>query len=157
MAKKAKVEKDTAERWLLTYSDLMNLLLILFILLYTLSKIDVEKYQTVAASLRNAFGDASSTQMIGDGGASVSLVSLIADAPSSVVPSTLEQEQMEEIQESVKEIIEQQGLTGQVDVTMQERGIVISISEKVLFRSGSADIEPAFLEIVKKIGDVLLS
>ncbi len=60
--------KDNSERWLLTYADLMNLLLILFILLYTMSKVDVSKYETVAASLRAAFGDASVNQIIGDSG-----------------------------------------------------------------------------------------
>jgi chemotaxis protein MotB len=157
LAKKEKVVKDTAERWLLTYSDLMNLLLILFILLYTLSKIDTAKYQTIAASLRSAFGEASSAQMIGDGGAAPSMVSLISDAPASVVPSKLEKEQMEQIEENIEEIIKQQGLEGQVDVTLQERGIVISMSEKVLFRSGSAEIEPNFVGIVEKIGGVLRS
>ncbi len=156
MAKKEKVVKDTAERWLLTYADLMNLLLVLFILLYALSKIDVERYQTVAASLRAAFGDATSTQMIGEGGAAASLIALQADAPASVVPARLEQQQMEEIQENIEEIIEKQGLTGEVEVSMQERGIVISISEKVLFRSGSADMETDFVGIIEKIGGVLL-
>jgi len=57
MAKKNKgPEKDNSERWLLTYSDLMNLLLILFIILYCSSKIDAKKAEAVANSMHEGFG-----------------------------------------------------------------------------------------------------
>ncbi|MBP8639827.1 MAG: flagellar motor protein MotB [Oscillospiraceae bacterium] len=52
---KPKVEKDTSERWLLTYSDLMNLLLILFIILYTSSKLDAQKAAAMSESLQEGF------------------------------------------------------------------------------------------------------
>jgi len=157
MAKKVKPEKDTSERWLLTYSDLMNLLLILFILLYTMANVDVAKYQQVAASLRAAFGDTASAQVIGDGGASPSMVSLDATAPSPVVPAQLEDQQLQNIKETVEKLISQQGLYGQVDVTLQERGIVISIGEQVLFKSGSADIEAASKNSIIQIGkDIIM-
>ncbi|MEK7475478.1 MAG: flagellar motor protein MotB [Candidatus Coatesbacteria bacterium] len=43
-------------RWLLTYSDLVTLLLILFIMLYSMSKIDAAKFKELAQLLRAAFG-----------------------------------------------------------------------------------------------------
>lgn len=156
MAHKAKVEKDTSERWLLTYADLMNLLLILFILLYTMANVDVAKYQEVAASLRAAFGDSASMQVLGDGGAASSMVNLEATAPSPVIPAKLEQEQAEALKEDITEIIKKEGLSGDVEVAIQERGVVISIQEKVLFESGSADIEADSIPTIEKIGRVLL-
>lgn len=154
---KTKVEKDTSERWLLTYADLMNLLLILFILLYTMSKMDIVKYQTVAASLRAAFGETSATQVIGESGANPGLINLEGSSPSPVVQAQMEEQQMQEIQEEVTEVIKQKGLEGQVDVTIQERGIVISIEEKVLFKSGSADLDDASKHTIEMIGKVLLA
>ncbi len=154
---KTKVVKDTSERWLLTYADLMNLLLILFILLYTISKVDVSKYETVAASLRGAFGDASVNQVIGDAGGAPSLINLEGQNPSPVVEAQMEEQQMEEIRENITEVIEMEGLSGEVDVTVEERGIVISIAEKVLFKSGSADLDADSKLTIEKIGKVLLA
>lgn len=155
--KKEKIVKDNAERWLLTYADLMNLLLILFILLYSMANVDVAKYQQVAASLRAAFGDSSAASFMSEDGAGVSLINLDANAPSPVMPSQLEEQQMEEVKDRVNEIIDKEGLQGDVEVSLQERGVVISIREKVLFKSGSADIEDESRSTIARIGKVLLA
>ena len=154
---KEKIVKDTSERWLLTYADLMNLLLILFILLYTMANVDIAKYQTVAASLRAAFGDATVNQVIGDAGGAPSLINIEGNNPSPVVEALMEEQQMEEVKESISKVIEKEGLSNQVEVTIEERGIVISIAEKVLFRSGSAELEPDSKQTIEKIGKVLLA
>ena len=157
MAKKAALEKDTSERWLLTYADLMNLLLILFILLYTMANVDVEKYQQVATSLRAAFGTSSGAQMLGDGGGAPSMIDLGSIAPSSVVPANLEEQQMQEVQETVEKLVGELGLEGKVAVSIQERGIFISIGEQVLFKSGSADLEAQAKTNITKIGMEILT
>ncbi len=152
---KAKVEKDTAERWLLTYADLMNLLLIFFIILYTISQTDVAKFNQLAESLREAFGESTASSFISESGAGTSIIPLENTAPSPVIPSTLEDQQMEEVKEKVTEIIKNENLTGEVEVSMQERGVLISIKEKVLFKSGSAEIEPESRQTVEKLGGAL--
>lgn len=154
---KMKLLKDNSERWLLTYADLMNLLLILFILLYTMASTDVAKYQQVAASLRAAFGDTSAMQIITEGGASPSIINLGNTAPASVVPAELEEQQAEALRNDITEIVKKEGLSGQVEVTMQERGVVVSIEERVLFKSGSADLEADSIPTIEKIGRVLLA
>ncbi len=154
---KVKVQKDNAERWMLTYADVMNLLLILFIILYTMANVDVAKYQEVAASMRAAFGESSAAVVIGDSGGAPSMISLESTAPSSVVPSSLEEQQMQEVQETVKKLVADLGLSSQVDVSLQERGIFISIGEQVLFKSGSADIENKSKEDIAKIGREILA
>ena len=154
---KPKVEKDNAERWLLTYADLMNLLLILFIILYAMSQISVAKFNELATSLRSAFGDSSPASVISQGGAGNSLIPLEAIAPSSVIPAKLEEQQMEAVKETVSQIVQHENLQGEVDVSIQERGVVISIKEKVLFRPGSAVIEDASKQTLESIGRVLLS
>lgn len=159
MAKvKTKLAKDTSERWLLTYSDLMNLLLILFIMLYTMANVDVEKYQQVSTSLRRAFGNYSGGSLIGEGGGSPSILDLGGSLdPDAVVPTDTEKQQMEAVQKEVQELVNELGLTSGVSVTSQERGIYISIGEQVLFRSGSADIEEEAKNNIIKIGKEILS
>lgn len=155
-APKPKVEKDNAERYLLTYADLMNLLLILFIILYAMSTLQQSKFEQLAASLRAAFGDSAAAAYISQGGAGNSLLNFDTTAPSPVVPSSLEEQQMEAVKDTVSKIIEKEKLNGNVEVTIQERGVVISIKEKVLFAPGSADIDPGSKDTVLKIGKVLL-
>lgn len=154
---KVKVEKDNSERWLLTYADLMNLLLILFILLYTMANVDVAKYQQVAASMRAAFGDQAAATVIGDSGGAPSMITLETTAPSPVVPASLEEQQMQEVQDTVEKLVSKLGLEGQVDVSLQERGIFISIGEQVLFKSGSADIDEMAKGNIAKIGKEILA
>ena len=51
MSKKPKTVKDNTERYLITYSDLMNLLLILFIILFSMSQVNSKKAQMFAEAL----------------------------------------------------------------------------------------------------------
>lgn len=153
---KEKVVKDNAERWLLTYADLMNLLLILFIILFAMSQVDSVKFQQLSQSLSATFGSGSDSFLQGSGGGN-SLVNFPATAPSPVIPSQLEEQQLEALQGKVAEIVISEGLSGNVSVAMQERGIVISIQEQLLFKSGSSEIEGNSQSQVLKIGKDILS
>jgi chemotaxis protein MotB len=53
--KKRHEEPENAERWLITYADLITLLLAFFILMYTMSKQDAQKYQEVSGHLKAVF------------------------------------------------------------------------------------------------------
>ena len=55
MRKKKEEEHDNLERWLITYSDLITLLLAFFIMMYTFSKQDAQKYEEVSEYLRAIF------------------------------------------------------------------------------------------------------
>ena len=46
---------DNEERWLLTYSDLITLLFVLFVVMYAISTTDVRKLTVLAQSLSAAF------------------------------------------------------------------------------------------------------
>lgn len=54
---KKKEKKENSERWLLTYSDLITLLLAFFIILYAMSNINQEKYEEMAQGMNQEFGD----------------------------------------------------------------------------------------------------
>src|SRR5919199_993234 len=46
---------ENAERWLLTYADLITLLMVFFVVLYSMSQADSEKFRKVSAALSSAF------------------------------------------------------------------------------------------------------
>ena len=46
---------ESSERWLVSYADFITLLMVLFVVLYSMGKTDVEKYKRLAESMRSAF------------------------------------------------------------------------------------------------------
>jgi chemotaxis protein MotB len=48
-------EHESEERWLLTYADMITLLMALFMVLFSISSINISKYQTLQKSLKAAF------------------------------------------------------------------------------------------------------
>lgn len=154
---KEKVVKDNSERWLLTYADLMNLLLILFIILFAYSQIDTQKFQQLSQSLSSAFGSGEPPSVVQGGASGNSLVNFPATMPSPVIPSKIEDQQMQALEEQINGLVDSEGLKGNVSVTMEDRGIVVRINEKILFKSGSAIIEPDDQDALIKIGRDLLS
>lgn len=54
--KQAHEEHENAERWLLTYADMITLLMAFFIMLYSMSQIDIKKFSAVASSVRAELG-----------------------------------------------------------------------------------------------------
>ncbi len=154
---KEKIIKDTSERWLLTYADLMNLLLIFFIILYSMSQMDQQKFEEFSQSFQEVLGTSTGSTFMPTSGGGNSPINLGANAlpASPVIPSRNEQQQMEAVRESVSELIQSGGLGGNVDVRLEERGIVISITAQLLFKPGSADLEPDSKPTIEEIGEVL--
>jgi chemotaxis protein MotB len=163
---KVKVEKDNNERYLLTYGDLMNLLLIFFIILYSMSQVDAQKFQQLSSSFKSTFGDYASGKLINQGGGGTNIVPSLNPSDSSTpTPTasangsglTAEEKGTQEVKQKVEQLITQQNLQGNLEVELQERGVVISITANLLFASGSADIEKDSLSILDKIGNILLA
>jgi len=154
---KAKVVKDNTERYLLTYADLMNLLLILFIILFAYSQVDTVKFQQLSQSLGAAFGNGSPPSVVQGSSSGNSLIDFPATMPSPVIPSSLEEQQIEGLKEELSGMVKSEGLSGDVSVKMTERGIVMSIEASLIFKSGSAELEKESLDKVLKIGTDILS
>src|SRR5512145_337762 len=53
--KKREEEHENLERWLITYADLITLLLAFFIMMYVFSKQDAQKYDEVVGHLKTIF------------------------------------------------------------------------------------------------------
>jgi chemotaxis protein MotB len=57
-------EEGGGERWLVSYSDFITLLMVLFVVLYSMGQIDVEKYKRLAESMRTAFSVGSASNVV---------------------------------------------------------------------------------------------
>lgn len=151
MQKKPKAEKDTSERYLLTYADMMNLLLILFIVLYSMSKVDAQKAQAVAKSLREGFNN----QGVGSFVMANSAKGDTSSAVSKAVNQSIEDMEYMSLYREIMSLINKNGLANKVVVQIDKNGVVISLSENVLFERGSADLSGSSSNLVVSIGNLL--
>jgi len=143
-----KESEGNKERWLITYADMITLLLIFFIVMYTLSKIDAAKFETLAESLAAVFGAGS--MVLDSPGPQV-----IPGTPPEQVQDIVEKAQLDNLKKKLENYIQENGLATRVSVTTEERGIVLSFQDNVLFELGSARLTPRAREILDKVAPIL--
>lgn len=150
MKKHKRPQKDMTERWLLTYSDLMNLLLILFIILFCASKIDAEKAAAVAQSMREGFGYVEQSAEQGEAG---ELYQMTDGNPDTYW--SREDLAYQEFFQEILALLKKEGLLESVDISLDDRGVVISFKDTALFSSGSAELSADAAELIDGIGTML--
>lgn len=125
------------ERWLLTYADLITLLVVFFIVMYSMSLTDVRKFQNVAGSLSKAFNNGVLTGTDGAG-----LTESGGKAVASMFLDAVEKKDFNAIVDTLGRVVRADNSDAAVDVTTSYDGIVISISGSTLFPSGRAELRP---------------
>ncbi|MGI9862064.1 OmpA family protein [Moorella naiadis] len=153
--KGAHANKDNQERWLLTYSDLITLLMIFFVVMYAISDTNAQKLAALASSLTQTFTGAPATCVLPDGGLP-SVVPGIAPAPGDAAAGgTKESAELARARAELQQYIQQEGLEGQVTLRTEDRGLVVSMADAVLFPSGSAELTPDARTILQQVGRAL--
>lgn len=130
------------ERWLLTYSDMITLLMIFFIMMYVISNVNMQKFQSLAASLRAVLKGEPTGMFLQAG-------------PSFVAGEGTEAKQLSQIEKELESYLQKRGLDRLVTVREEERGLVISFQETVLFPRGSAELTPEAKNIISQVGAIL--
>jgi chemotaxis protein MotB len=150
------------ERWLLTYADLITLLMVFFVVLYSLGKADVAKFARLQASIQRAFrvevlrGN-DPTSLRGQDGSNVP-TSVISEAVAQRPSSSQEQglvSTLEELRRALVELPENERAKEHVRVGLARDGVVISLSGNVLFDSGRADLKAEGLVLLDELADRL--
>jgi chemotaxis protein MotB len=150
MKRKKKKEEHVDEAWLLPYSDMLTLLLALFIVMFAMAKVDDEKFQEI----RNEFGSILSSHSTGspaigsviDMGNSAkeknktATTSSEAKAQEEAARIQLENQQLEKVSTQLQKDLEESALEGQSDVSLEADGLHITLDSSILFASGSASI-----------------
>ena len=160
MAKKKrspKHEEENGEAWLLPYSDLMTLLLALFIALFAISQTDQKKVSELSQAFSSAFnmGGPSMFDKMGPN------VGRRAESPSDEDKGNsayiAENKKLEEVQKKMEEYIQQSGMSEQLSTQLTEEGLMIRIKERALFPSGSAQLAAQSKSIIPVVAGVLAS
>jgi chemotaxis protein MotB len=164
MAKKKRGHEEgheNAERWLLTYADMITLLMLFFIVLWSMSQVDQSKYEKVSQSLEAILAGGDFGILNWNGGKPSPGV--LASAPKETGrPDTSRagtgksatggtSAMMSRAVSTLQSLIRE----GKVRVTMDERGAAISIAADVGFGANSADLDPEGLRVVGQVADFL--
>lgn len=155
--KRTKEPESVDESWLLPYSDLLTLLLALFIVLFASSTVDTEKLERMSAVFNEVF----------DGGHGI--MDSSAPTPTPVpIPNDLDGEESEnssyvedqrslgEIQARVDEYIAVHELENQFETAMSDEGLLVTIRDSVLFNPGKADIKAEYLPLAEELTELLV-
>lgn len=143
-----------SQRWLLTYSDMITLMMVFFVMLFSTAQIDLEKYRRVAQSLQRAFGGGSGAIIVPiseeEGGSWESEYSkpVLIEAPTVSYDPT-------DVSSELGDAIARAGIEGQVSVRTHIEGVIISLSEDLIFPPGSAELQPKGKEALDDIAAVL--
>lgn len=164
------------ERWLITYADMITLLMVLFIVLFSMSQVDLAKFEQLKQSLNGAFGASSGGRSSpiegGDGVLPGSTVPIALPSPvdraaqaalatqeAKEVAAAAEQAVLEETKAQLGVALDQAGLGGAgIGMRVERRGLVVTIaSDKVLFHPGQATLRPEGHVIIRQLARPLAS
>ncbi|MBX2883456.1 MAG: OmpA family protein [Granulosicoccus sp.] len=157
--------------WIMTFADLMSLLMCFFVLLLSFSEMDLQKYKQVAGSMKFAFGIQRKikSDVVPKG------TSLVTDKyspgrpdPNTVINEIRQQttdetlddlevdkaelaEQAEDLKELLKTILEEEIEEGMLDLVQINNNVYIRVREKDSFPSGSVTLTGKFLDVLSKL------
>jgi len=170
MALKKEPEKQpNHERWLVSYGDLLTLLLAVFVVMYAMSQSDKKKTEEVMQSMQAAFGMARA-------GAPAPKINVITSNAINPIPdikprisSPIDKGQnnvnrprtmatdsdFRQIKSALEAYLTKEGIREKVNVNITKRGLVVSLKEAGFFDSGSAAVKPQSLTTIAAIAETL--
>ncbi|WP_456417484.1 flagellar motor protein MotB [Thiolapillus sp.] len=161
--------------WVMTFADLMSLLLAFFVLLFSFSEMDVQKYKQVAGSMKQAFGVQRQVK-VKDPPKGINIIAR-EFSPGQTQPTPMNQVRqstmddyrqfpvlgvnkpkktdLEKEGEKIKLALKEEIDKGFIEVDIEDQKIIIRIQEKGSFPSGSANMIEPFKEVITKINKAI--
>lgn len=155
---KKKKEKKGSPLWMATFSDLMTLILVFFILLFSFSEVDANKFRMIANSFKGIYDEGSS--------------SILQEPISSPInfdnpPMDMDNiknngkkgndKKLDELLVEVQEYLEEHDLEGVITATREERGVELVLQEDVLFDSGQAVVKQQAKPFLGTVADLIVT
>ncbi|WP_336922286.1 flagellar motor protein MotB [Aquipuribacter sp. SD81] len=182
-AKHEEEEHENHERWLISYADMITLLMVLFVVMFAISNVDQKKFAALSEGLASGFGAPRYIAVAGgdaviDGKGplvdpmKLDVVSLVVaggetaleqadpadaeDAQRAVAEAQAELASLEEVAAQAREALAAEDLEGSADFRITEDGLVVVLfADDVFFASGSAELQPTGAVVVDAIAPAL--
>jgi len=170
-------EQENEERWLLTYADMITLLMALFMVLFSITSVNKSKLEILSKTLQEAFSGKvlpggqsirstgadskavstpSATPPIPAISTLVGQASAPSAAPSAAAAQLREQEDFRRLKRQIDEYARQKGIQDKLQTVIAQRGLVIRLlTDRVLFDSGLAELKTAAAPILSKVAQIL--
>lgn len=132
-----------APAWMVTYGDAVTLLLAFFVLLFTFSTIDLQRFQQIMSAFQGSIS-------VLDGGRTVT-----TDQSLETQMSELDLEQLQRLHAELQEFLEVEGLTGSVEVHLEERGVTVRFADQLFFDLGQAVLKPEAVGVLESLSPIL--
>ena len=174
-------EKAGIPAWVVTFADLMSLLMCFFVLLLSFSEIDAQKFKQIAGELSKAFGVQREVPTLEIPRGTSPIFDKFSPAPpeptvlnevkqtttdeppeletmkspADIAVETAIQEQMNNTLKQVQSVLDPAIRAGRANVSLEHQRIVIRVEEKGAFPSGSADLTWEFEGLLLEMADIL--
>jgi chemotaxis protein MotB len=146
----------SSERWLVSYSDFITLLMVLFVVLYSMGQTDILRYKALAKNLKAAFTLGGIPKVVDPqidqtGGMSPDA----AAAPIVVDGLPMTSATGQEVAGRLTDLLNESGLSSEVSIQNNVEGVLISLSEKIVFYPGRADLVPESYPVLDTIATMV--
>ena len=128
-------------RWLLTYADMLTLLLAFFIMMYAVSRLDVQKYQALTASLRGTFRRSTLvvTPILGS--------DTLKPPPEAAPTPPVMQQRAGDLAEELR--------AGLIEIEQAPDAIVLRFPDAILFSRGRAEVQDTARGLLARVAQVV--
>ena len=177
MARRKEDPPKGSPAWMNTFADLMNLLLCFFVMLFSMSSVNEEKFEKVIASFQSTFS------ILPGGGASIGEGELISSGISQLenfdsyynqqlssqsdgqteeekdITEAYEQQELEESEDMAQQLenaLSQYGIQDDVEVDFNAEYVTLNMNGALLFDSASAELRDEAYPLVNKLGKILV-
>ncbi len=143
-------EEEGAPAWVVTFGDLMSLLLCFFVLMLSFSEMDRKKYRVISGSMKEAFGIQRKIPVF-ESPKGQKMISREFD--QAIALARIEEEIVDPLRMELKGKFKD--LENKVKIVMTEKLVKILLMGETTFDTGKADIRPEYKPLLKKIGSLI--
>ncbi|BDZ39196.1 OmpA/MotB family protein [Microbacterium suwonense] len=150
------------ERWMASYLDMITVLMCMFIVLFSMSTIDLKKFSALSASLATGFGQEQTERIDVSEGVVVPPELLEEDgegfADIELSAAQREFDDLSALRDRIRTALSEQRLTDTATFTIDSRGLTISlVSAETFFATNSTALSGIAVTILNTLGGVLAS
>jgi chemotaxis protein MotB len=174
-------EHENHERWLLTYADMLTLLMVLFIVMFAISQVDQKKFAALSGGLSKSFN--APPRILADGTGVLSEVAVVPPDPNlqqqvgaqpdtskakaaadqdadqrarAMAAARREADDLKRAEALMKAALHRKGLDNAVRFVLDERGLNVTIvTDRVLFPADLATLQPTGVRILDALAPAM--
>jgi chemotaxis protein MotB len=150
--KQPEAEHDNAERWLVTYADLLTLLFAFFVVLYAMSQVDPKKFDELSQAFQTIFQGANMGYVI-DMANSKGTQGAMLEGKQQEDPSKTLRQKRNTLQTQLEYRLRNVMPQNQYKVTEVQEGIKITLFSDTFFAPGSPEVNPEAVPFIGKIAE----